>query len=62
MFKDIDQHVSKKCFHLKAINYSLGCSSKTSMRKPERSQICLLGGLFNAAHWRRLRDLQISPF
>ena len=56
----IDQHVAKKCLSLKAKHYSLRCSSKTSLRRPEKSHRCLWGGAFNISHWRRLKDLQIS--
>ena len=33
-----------------------------SLRRPERCQRRLWGGLFNRSHRRSLRDLQISPF
>ena len=37
-------------------NYSLGCNSKTSLRRPEISQRRLLGGAFDRSHGRHLRD------
>ena len=46
---------------MKAKNYCLWCNSKTSPRKPERSQRCLWGDVFNQSPGRRLRDFQISP-
>ena len=47
---------------MKVTNYTLRCNSKTSLRKPEKSQRRLRGDVFNTSHWRRLWDLQISPF
>ena len=47
---------------LKAKNYSLRCNSKTSLRKPERSQRRLWEDVFNQSSGRCLRDLQIGPF
>ena len=46
---------------MKANNYNLKYNSKTSLRKPERSQRRLWGYLFNQSPGRRLRDLQIGP-
>ena len=45
----------------KVKNYSLRGNSKTSLRKPKRSQRGLCGDVFNQSSGRRLRDLQISP-
>ena len=56
-----DEQVAKKCFSLKAKSYSLRCNSKTSLKKPKRSQRRLWGNVFNQSPGRRLRDLKISP-
>ena len=40
--------------------YSPICNSKTSLRKPERFQRRIWGGIFNRSHQRRFRDLEIN--